>query len=291
VLVGAINPTAVLSQSAASAPIKTQTPKPASHAMTNGDVIKMVKAGLEESLIAGAIRQAEKRDFTLTADGLIDLKTAGVSDNIIRLMLDPNAPAAAPVSASVAAPTAPVPAVAAAVQHEAGVYVKRDNTMVQLEPSVFSQSKTGGILTSGLTYGIKKAKTKAVLRGGRAILRVQANTELYMFFDSMGAGLQHTGAFTGFMQGASSPNEFVLVRLDESNTERTIVLGEFGAFGASTGTREKDQVGFKFEKLGPGEYKVVPETLRRGEYALFYAAGSNLLGAGNLGKLFDFGVD
>jgi hypothetical protein len=93
------------------------------------------------------------------------------------------------------------------------------------------------------------------------------------------------------MQGASSPNEFVLVRLAQSENDRSVVLGEFGAFGASSGARSQDTIEFKIEKLGPGRYRVLPAALQPGEYAFFYASGAATLGAGNTGKLFDFGVD
>src|SRR5258707_14925349 len=59
--------------------------------MTNADVVKMVKAGLSESLIIASIKQAEKRAFSLNVDDMVELKAAGVSDNIILVMLDPTA--------------------------------------------------------------------------------------------------------------------------------------------------------------------------------------------------------
>ena len=54
--------------------------------MTNEDVIKMSKAGLAEDVIITAIRQAPKRNFDLTASGLIELKLGKVPDAIVRAM-------------------------------------------------------------------------------------------------------------------------------------------------------------------------------------------------------------
>jgi len=65
--------------------------KPADAGMTNADVIKMVTAGLSEQTIATSIRQATKRSFDLSPDGLIQLKTSGVPDSIMSVMLDPTA--------------------------------------------------------------------------------------------------------------------------------------------------------------------------------------------------------
>jgi hypothetical protein len=55
-------------------------------AMTNQDVIRMAHAGLAEDVIITAMRQASRRDFDLSADGLIELKQAKVPDPIVRAM-------------------------------------------------------------------------------------------------------------------------------------------------------------------------------------------------------------
>jgi len=71
-------------------------------------VIESVKAGLSESLIIRTLQRDNKPANLTTAD-LVKLKNAGVSENIISVMLDPaSAPAAA------AAPAAPAPAPVAA---------------------------------------------------------------------------------------------------------------------------------------------------------------------------------
>jgi hypothetical protein len=76
----------------------------AAKAMTNADVIKMVQGGLGDDLIIIAIRKTSRTAFDLTADGLLDLKSKGVSATLLRVMLDP--------TAKVDATPAPVTAVA-----------------------------------------------------------------------------------------------------------------------------------------------------------------------------------
>src|SRR5579862_5220975 len=71
-------------------------------------VIDSVKAGLSESLIIKGL-QKENKPFTLTSADMVKLKNAGVSENIIGVMLDPSsapAPAAAAAPAPAAAPVA-----------------------------------------------------------------------------------------------------------------------------------------------------------------------------------------
>jgi curli biogenesis system outer membrane secretion channel CsgG len=82
-------------------------------------VIESVKAGLSESIIIRTLKRDNKPADLTTAD-LVKLKNAGVSENIINVMLDPNsspAPAAAAAPAPAPAPTAaaaPAPAPAPA---------------------------------------------------------------------------------------------------------------------------------------------------------------------------------
>jgi hypothetical protein len=69
--------------------------------MTNGDVIEMVSAGLSDSVVATSVRQASGRDFDLSPAGLIALKKAKVSDQVISAMqraYGPAAPVQAPAS-------------------------------------------------------------------------------------------------------------------------------------------------------------------------------------------------
>lgn len=277
--------------------------------MTNADVIKMVQAGLGETVVLSAIRTAPKTSFQIDADNLIALKKSGVSDNIVATMLDPKGavPAAAPATtagvpmffpggspdtrARVSDPTAPVE-----VPREPGIYVdlgaEKPNLMA-LEPTTFSQGKSGGYFTSALTYGIKKVKWKAVVRSKSAGFRIRQGTPtFYFYFEQKSSGLGSTGGFTGWLSGATSPNEFVLAKMDVKSKERELVVGEFGAFGSSTGTRSKDTVEFTVEKLSGGAYRVkTAEALLPGEYSFFYAAGAATFGGGATGKLFDFGVD
>lgn len=80
-------------------------------------VIESVKAGLSESIIIRTLKR-DNKPLDLTTADLVKLKNAGVSENIINIMLDPgSAPAAAVAPAPAPAPTAaaaPAPAPAPA---------------------------------------------------------------------------------------------------------------------------------------------------------------------------------
>jgi curli biogenesis system outer membrane secretion channel CsgG len=93
----------------APAPAPKAAPAKAKAAPSQVDsVIASVKAGLSEALIIRTLQRDNKPANLTTAD-LVKLKNAGVSENIISVLLDPmSAPAAA------AAPAAPAPAPVAA---------------------------------------------------------------------------------------------------------------------------------------------------------------------------------
>ena len=61
--------------------------QPASHVITNIDVVKLLKSGLGEPIVVQTIEQTPEADFDTSPDALINLKTAGVSDAVISAML------------------------------------------------------------------------------------------------------------------------------------------------------------------------------------------------------------
>jgi type VI secretion system protein VasI len=64
--------------------VTAQQPKPKT--FTNADVIKMAKAGLDDSTIVLAIQQ-HPAQYDTSADALVELKTQGVSQAVINAML------------------------------------------------------------------------------------------------------------------------------------------------------------------------------------------------------------
>ena len=60
---------------------------PTDHALTNADVVKMVKAGLPESIIVREI-QMSGTNFATTPAALIELKKQGASEKVLGAVLD-----------------------------------------------------------------------------------------------------------------------------------------------------------------------------------------------------------
>lgn len=177
--------------------------------------------------------------------------------------------------------------------HDPNIYMfaetKNGVHMVILEPTVYSQGKSGGMFKSAMTYGIAKIKWKAVVRGAHANVRSGDNKMVfYFYFEESNAGLSHAS-----FGGTTTPNEFTLLKFDEKKDSRETVVMQGNAFGASSGTDEKANTGFALTKLRPGVYKVVPSTpLKPGEYCFLSSSGVGAYGAGSAGasRLFDFAV-
>lgn len=264
--------------------------------LNNDSVIKLVKAGLSEDLIVSTIN-GSAGTYDTSAEGLIALKQASVSDKVVTAIVLKASGSSAPASGAAPATAAPGanpddPAAA----HEAGIYIYSDSAparskMTMLEPNVYTQGKTGGVFASAMTYGIAKVKMKAVLRGAHANARVSdPQPVFYFYFEETGAGLSHA---TGIFGGTSTPNEYTLLHFDVKGATRETIIGQANAFGASGGTDNKAVTSFTYTKLRPGVYKVILNAaLQPGEYGFISSGGS--VGIGPMGsttnsRVFDFG--
>src|ERR1035438_3766773 len=88
-------------------------PPPSSSApLSVEDVVKLQQDGLSEDVIVTKIRKNGK-PFDLSADELSELKKLGLSDSIIKYLLDPSAPYAGPPPPPAKDPAAPPPKPAA----------------------------------------------------------------------------------------------------------------------------------------------------------------------------------
>jgi hypothetical protein len=261
--------------------------------LTNAKIIELVNLGLGDGLIVQKIKQSECRCDT-SSGGLKQLKAAKVSDEVIMAMLgnpanDENMnPDNKNTAKKIDENTATTDQAKALKQiAEPGIYLFGDGKMTFIEPTVFSGSKNS-ILGSALTYGIKKSKIRAVVRGLSANLQItNSQPEFWFVFNPeyRDSGAVMAGNFYGY--AATSPAEFMLVKMDQKKNSRETVIGEYGVFsGISTGTPDKYVHEYAFEKVKTGIYKVTPKTkLENGEYCFYYASMT-----GGTGKLFDFSL-
>lgn len=249
--------------------------------MTNADVIKLLKAKLDDDVIVSAIDHARQRDFDRSADALLALKQAGASPAVLKAFLNDSGPATpSPPTASSSSTRAP------------GVYLEHSVTDLQpLEPTAVEQVKTKGGLAASFSWGLKKMSAVIVVAGAAARLRVDPQPVFQFDFDQKAGTFGN--AFGAWMAEASSPEEFVLVEMtpDQRANERDLEVGQFNAYSQNSGVQSKDRVEIVSERLAPGVFRVTTvQRLNAGEFCFFYARGA-ALGAGMTAKIFDFGVN
>jgi hypothetical protein len=214
--------------------------------LTKDSVIKMVKAGLAEDVILSMVK-SQPANYVLSADDLIVLKAAGVPDKVVTAMVERNAGSAAsnpkasgatPSGGNVATgdPNDPMS------PHDSGIYLyakdrNGEYKLTVLEQAAYQGSKTGGVVTSALTYGLKKTKMKQVIPGQHASIRTaESEPVFYFYFEDKAAALGKGGSGAGLV---SNPNQFALIKLEVRKSSRETITGEFGALGMSSGTHEK----------------------------------------------------
>jgi hypothetical protein len=259
--------------------------------MTNEEVISLAKAGLNETIIVNKIKTS-KSSFDLSTDGLIKLKQAGVSDNIVTAMLEAKSGKSLQTASGQSAnsratgdPNDPMS------PHGYGLYLfeEKDGVrkMTQLAPNVSAQNRTGGLFTSSLTYGIGKVKTKANLPGTTANLQLKdAMPTFYFYLDTASGGLNTASGIP------STPNEFTLVRFNVRSDNREVTIAKGNAFGMKGGLSDEYVMPFDAQDLGNGIFKVTPKvTLKNGEYGFYLLNSGNSNASAAIGaKFFDFGV-
>lgn len=251
-----------------------QTKRP----MGNTDVIQMVQAGFDEQTIVKAIEASEPA-FDTSVSGLIALKNAGVSQNLISAMLaatqrsveakeaaaraEAEAKAKAEAEARAAAEAeAKAAAERAAAQkpkdvpEDIGVYVKVKGELVEMMPEVVSW-KTGGMGKRFLTYGMTKGHVNGVVKNPKSKLQLALPLE-----------------FVIRCPEGTSATEYQLLDLDEKGDRREFRAVTGGVYHASGGT-DKNAVPFEAEKIASRTFRVRINSVKKGEYGFLPPGGGN----------------
>jgi hypothetical protein len=273
-------------------------------AMTNEDVIKMSKAGLAEDVIITAIRQALKRNFDLTANGLIELKLGKVPDAIVRAMqalepartsepVSPPPPAvtppppAAPAVSAPARSTAPMPSpVPAPPPTAASAAVPTAPQEPGAPGELFFVTATGG-LTALERVRLREAKAN----------RSRSQQEIEFYFDGSSSPVViragEPQSFAIRMMGggsrwakAATPEEaqkhFLLTKLQSADGRRYLtkvdVQFDVRTYGRPTPGLDPK----RFERLATS-FQLTPRTmLAPGEYVVYLAGTANFEFVGNM---------
>lgn len=253
--------------------------------LTNQDIIDMVKLGLSDDVIIAKIRSVSGSDglkFDTSLEGLKSLKTANVSDAVIKVMINP-APPPAPVVVAASAitndPNLPPP--------EVGVYWKDGPNFVLIQGMTLTQQKVGGRAASIFTNGIRSEHWDATVDGPTSKNRVKDRRPVFYFY----------------VPDGDTAADYALIKLDKKSDHREFQVGSFGGItGGKAGVKKDKEIPFRADHVGIRVYKITLDSdFKPGEYAFFLGTGaqSNLSG-GDLGasrsggsaggRIYDFSI-
>ncbi|PVD51658.1 hypothetical protein DC498_13090 [Terrimonas sp.] len=237
-------------------------------ALTNKSIIDLHKAGLGDEIILTKIAQS-KCAFDLSTDGLIDLKSKGVSADVIKAMMNKSESGTGNSAINTATIKEPVKSNSSGktgspspeLMNHVYVYDKSNQSAKPLEKSV------AGI------------RTKQGMFGGSAMLQVDGAKSAVQIAPA------ETISFVINTGGATLP-ELTLYKLKSVKNKREVASMKVNSFsGVKTG---EDVISLNISKLSEGIFEVTPaKKLEKGEY--FFtgkpAAGANSMDA------YTFGIE
>lgn len=244
--------------------------------LTNQSILDMIEMGFSEDVILTKIKTSEV-NFNTDIDALKTLKTKGVSDEIIKAIMNGN--------------NKQDTADNELKDSRTGIYINNNGEYKKILPTVFSGTKTN-TLGSAFSYGIASAKIKSVMNNAQSTNVVQSETpEFWFYFTPKENDSFNVGASNWWFASATSPNEFALVKLKTKKNKRELETGKVNVYsGTNIGVSEKNTIPFEIEIINDYTFKVVPKSpLEVGEYCFFYQ-GTIPQGGFTNQSVFDFSI-
>jgi hypothetical protein len=157
---------------------------------------------------------------------------------------------------------------------EPGMYVEVSGGLTKVIGQIAEFKRSGSLLVSDITVGIKTRKENIQLLGPHAQRVVSAQPVFYFMPAKQEA---EVGVNAG---------DLILIRLEEKPQRRQFEIAARGAWRSSSGISLTHQIQLLREEVNPGVYRIMPATeLGQGEYALYLSRGE-----GMAAFVYDFGV-
>lgn len=245
----------------------------------NNAVISLQKAGLGEGIIITKIISLPC-GYDVSTDGLIALKKAGVTDNVIAAMVDRCA-GASRAQGTVSESADPL------VKRTPGIYLFQDwlsaKTLIQIRPAINSGMRTTG--NGSLIFPLKQMLQVPTLNSQNIAHR--RRPIFYFYFKNDDKYVSDFGIDRSL--AAQSPTEFNLIRFKVNKSAREIEVGrasQYFSVDVRNGVSPKDVIAFSTDEIGDGIFKVMPTyELAPGEYAFVFA------GEKGRSRVYDFAID
>lgn len=245
----------------------------AQQALNNDSVIKLVKGGLSDDLIITTIN-AQPGSYDTSTDGLIALKTAGVSDKVVAAIVTK---AAAPVPAPLAA--TPQPAASAGPSLPKGV----DSVGLYCPAKDGSWQEVIAYDVNIVSSGAIKSFTKHMVKG---------NNDGQVEGDTSRLKLTLPAKFLLYVPEGRSPGEYQLVHFRIVNGNREFSLIARKPNPKNPDAQLRDTVDFDTKKIELRLYEVdLGKDLGKGEYGILppLDTGSTSKG-GSQERIYTFSV-
>lgn len=249
--------------------------------ITNQSVMDLYSVGFSDSLIIAKINTSDC-NFNTEIDTLKVLKEKGLSEAVIITMLGKlkeDASEDIQEKEEINSET-----------DRLGIYNNQRGELIRILPTVFSGTKTN-TLGSAFSYGIASSNIKSVLNNPTSSNVVENNQPEFIFFFPSSNNTSNMGWNNWWFFSATSPNEFVLVKLDVRGRKRELKTGSVNLYaGMNIGVDENYIIPFDIIPVNEYTYKVVPKnSLEPGEYCFFYQ-GTIPQGGFTNQSVFDFSI-
>ena len=255
--------------------------------LVNQDIIDLANLGLSDDVIIAKIRQTYEAapssvSFDTSVDGLKTLKTANVSEPVIKAMISP----APPPAAIVAAGPAPITLDPNLPPPEVGVYWRDQGKFILLQGQAIANTKAGGKAGSMFTYGLRNEHWDATING----------------HTSKNVVRDRQPSFYLYVPDGTDSSDFVLLKLNRKSDHREFQVGSFGGIsGGKSGVKRDKELGFQADHVAIRTYKITLEgSLKPGEYGFFMGTGTSATmtaakggsrsGGAASGRIYDFSI-
>lgn len=234
----------------------------AQQALNNDAIIKLVKGGLSDDLIITTIN-AQPGGYDTSTDGLIALKTAGVSDEVVAAIVTKGAgPVPAPLAAT------PQPAAPAGSSLPKGV----DDVGLYYPAADGSWQEVIAYDVNIVSSGAIKSFTKHMVKG---------NNDGQVAGDTSRLKLTLPAKFLLYVPEGRSPGEYQLVHFRIANGNREFSLIARKPDPKDPDAQLRDTVDFDTKKIELRLYEIdLGKDLGKGEYGLLPPSDNGSKGKG-----------
>ncbi len=244
--------------------------------LTNESILQMQQLEFDDYMIIDKINTSDVK-FDASISALGELKKAGVSSEIISLIMEKSKQN---------------------TKSRTGIYyLAEDGDLKMVHATVFSGTSEDAVanrLVSGFIPKTKKARLSSSQSNN---IIQQSSPEFTFIFDPSSSEVDNMQTDQGgnayhnwWFRTATSPNEFVLVKLDvnEKRNLRELITGKSNLVSGNEGIDPKYAINFTIEEIEGNKFKVTPKDLEEGEYAFMYT-GQIPSGRANQ-SVFDFSI-